>query len=208
MQLLQDAVGFVHQAGPWLPAWLALAALIEYVFPPFPGDTITLVGAAVAVQGQWPVWQLFAALMAGALAGSAIDYAAGVWLARRLELGHGTGLVARWLPPERMARIEAQYRRHGPWLIAANRFLPVSRSMFFVFAGLTRIGLGRTLLYGSISAVAWNALLIGIAYAVDANLDRLTDWFEQFNRGALVVTIVLVAIALVLWFWSKKRSRP
>ena len=61
---------------------LALAACLEYVFPPFPGDTVTLfAGFLVGVNEEWSFALVFLALNVGSVLGTLIDYAAGVWLA-------------------------------------------------------------------------------------------------------------------------------
>ena len=40
---------------------LFVSALIEYVFPPFPGDTVTLFGAFLAAHQGWSVPLVFTA---------------------------------------------------------------------------------------------------------------------------------------------------
>jgi membrane-associated protein len=207
MAILEDAAELATRAGPYLPWLLALAALSEYVLPPFPGDTITLVGAAFAIRGQLSAWVVFAACTAGSVVGAAIDYGFGVWLEGRLERPGVAARFARWVPPDRLARLEAQYRRWGPWLIAANRFVPVSRAFFFVFAGMSRLGLAKTLLLGTLSAAVWNALLIAVAYQVGANTEQLAAWFDRFNRGAFAAVAVL-ALAGGAYVLAKRRRRP
>jgi membrane-associated protein len=206
MAILDDAAELATRAGPFLPWLLALAALAEYVFPPFPGDTITLVGAAFAIRGEVPAWVVFAACTAGSAVGAALDYGFGVWLEARIEEPAMAARFARWVPPDRLARIEAQYRRWGPWLIAANRFVPVSRAFFFVFAGMSRLGLAKTMILGTLLAAVWNALLIAVAYQVGANTELLAAWFDRVNRAAfVVVTMTALAVLLVLFVRSRRR---
>lgn len=204
MNTLSDLNQWVTDAGPWLLPLLAGASLVEYVFPPFPGDTITLVGASLAVRGAVPAWAVFVACTLGSIIGSGVDYAFGVWLEERLEHPKGAARWRRWLPPERLMRIEAQYRRWGPWLILSNRFVPVSRALFFVFAGMSRLGMMKTLLLGTVSAMAWNALLIAVGFQVGANLEKLQAFFERFNRLALAACGVVALVALVGWAWRRR----
>ena len=52
---------------------LFITALIEYVFPPFPGDTVTLFGAFLAANGSWSVPLVFTAVTLGSASGSALN---------------------------------------------------------------------------------------------------------------------------------------
>ena len=77
--------------------------------------------------------------------------------------------------------------------LAVNRFLPALRAFFFVGAGLSRMSAGAVLLYGGISALLWNALLMGIGYAVGSNWDVLRDLTERYT----VATLILVTITVL-----------
>ena len=161
---LEEIDSWLQGAGPWLLPLLGLATLVEYVFPPFPGDTVTLVGTALAVRGAISPFWLMVATSVGSLVGSVVDYVFGAWLQRRVVAGHR--LHGRFLTEERVVRLERTYRRWGLWLIVANRFLPVARAVFFVFAGMSGLHFWKTVLLGLVSAVAWNGMLVGAGYAV------------------------------------------
>jgi membrane-associated protein len=198
---LSDALS---RASPLAPAILLGATLVEYVFPPFPGDLVVVLGAWWAVQGRlsWPA--AFAAVTAGALAGAWIDWTIGAWIGRRIERRATLPTVVhRILTPERVAAFEEGYRRWGGLLILANRFLPGVRAFLFVAAGAARVPRRKVLLLGAISALAWNALLLGAGALLARNLDDLVDWFDRYTRVAsTVVAAVLVALAAA---WALRR---
>jgi membrane protein DedA with SNARE-associated domain len=64
-------------------AVLAGAAMVEYVFPPFPGDTITLFGAVLITAYGWSFWGVYGAVMAGSVAGSMAVFYLGLNLGAR-----------------------------------------------------------------------------------------------------------------------------
>ena len=50
----------------WIYATVVVASFIENIFPPFPGDTVTIVGAALATTGRLdPVMVFFGAWLGG-----------------------------------------------------------------------------------------------------------------------------------------------
>lgn len=193
------------RTGPAAPAILFAATLVEYVFPPFPGDLVVVLGSWYAVQGQisWPL--AFVAVTAGALAGAWIDYRIGAALGPRLD----RRLERRGpLSDRRLQRFEASYRRWGVLLLLANRFLPGIRAFLFVAAGASGIPLRTVLLFGGISAVAWNAVLLGVGALVVRNAAELVDLVEQYTRVAWAVLAAAAVLTVLVVVWRRRSPRP
>jgi membrane protein DedA with SNARE-associated domain len=201
----QDALlRFVQDTGPYaLPALFTTSAL-EALFPPFPGDSITLLGAFYAVHGQLPLGLVFGAVTLGGVCGSAIGYAIGVRLGRAAErrAPGGGGLLSL----DRVHRFEAAYRRHGDLYILVNRFLPGVRGFFFLAAGMSAMPFARTMVLGAVSAALWNALLLGAGFAVGENLDALVSAVRTYATAAWIA-LGVVAIALLVRALQRRR-RP
>jgi membrane protein DedA with SNARE-associated domain len=193
----------VEATGPWAPLLLFVAAFIEYIFPPFPGDLLVVLGAWYAVHGDlsWPA--VYLAVTAGAIAGAWVDHRVGAWLGQRLER---SPTAASLLSPERLARFESAYRRWGSWLLLLNRFFPGIRGFLFLAAGASGISLARTLILGGLSAAVWNGLLLAAGALVARNLDELVALVERYTQvaGAAIGLALLVLLALAIW---KRRRR-
>jgi membrane-associated protein len=201
VETLTDAVA---RTGPYAPVVLSFASFIEYVFPPFPGDALVLLGAWYAVQGliSWPA--TFVAVTAGAIAGATVDWYIGRALGPRLAAR------ARSRGEERaaqLARFEASYRRWGPWFLAANRFLPGVRAFLFVAAGACRVPYREVLFFGGLSAALWNALLLSAGAFLARNLDQLVRLFDRYTTVAwgVVAAAILVFVIRVV---RQRRREP
>jgi membrane-associated protein len=192
------------RTGPAAPAILFLGSLIEYVFPPFPGDTLVVLGAWYAVNGaiSWPV--AFLAVTGGAVMGAFIDYRVGVALGAALERG-----AARRGPItlEHVRRVEAGYARWGEWFLLANRFLPGIRAFLFVGAGAARLPVKKVLLWGGISAAAWNALLLLVGGLLVRNLDEFVGWLRRYTAVAWAAMGVVAAFLLARLAIAAMRRR-
>ena len=202
---LSDAMA---QAGGLAPVILFGATFVEYVFPPFPGDLVVVLGAWWAVEGHisWPA--TFAAVTAGAIAGAWIDYQVGAWIGRRLETRATLpDVVHRVLTADRVARFEEGYRRWGGLLIAANRFLPGVRAFLFLAAGAARVPLRRVLLLGALSAILWNALLLGAGALLARNLDDLVALFDRYTQAASTAVVAAVAVGAAAWLLRRRAAR-
>jgi membrane protein DedA with SNARE-associated domain len=192
------------RTGPAAPAILFLGSLIEYVFPPFPGDTLVVLGAWYAVNGKisWPV--AFVAVTAGAVLGAWIDYRIGVSIGAALERGaKRRGLITL----EHVRKVEAGYARWGEWFLLANRFLPGIRAFLFVGAGAARLPVGKVLLWGGISAAAWNALLLLVGAFLVSNLSEFVGWLERYTTVAWVLMAVVAAFLLTRLAIAAARRR-
>jgi membrane protein DedA with SNARE-associated domain len=202
-RIAADLAVLLGRTGPAAPLLLFLASLIEYVFPPFPGDLLVVFGAWYAAQGivSWPI--AYAAVTAGAVLGAALDYSFGRWLGPRLDAsasrrGRRTA--------DRLARFEAAYRRWGAALLLANRFFPGVRAFIFVGAGAARLPLGRVLVLGGISAALWNGLLLLAGKALVSSADELVELFRRYNRMAWIPVAVLAVGWAALQVWRRARD--
>lgn len=210
--MLEQLDQFLTLPAPWLLLALGLAALLEYVFPPFPGDTITVLGAYAAVTGKAGLISVFVAVTVGSMVGMSLVYQGGSWLKKRNAaaggLVEGKGL-GRFIRPDRMELVAEQYRKRGLWLILANRFLPLTRSIFFVFAGMSGVSYWWTMLLGSISAAAWNVMLLAIGFSIGANLEALESAVSSYSRLAWLIVggVLLLAVSIGLFrWWLRKRA--
>ncbi len=196
--------GVVARTGPFAPAVLFGATFVEYVFPPFPGDTIVLLGAWYVVQGElsWPA--AFTAVTAGAVAGAWLDWRVGSALALAVE---GRGALRGPLDSARLARFEAAYRRWGGLLLVANRFLPGIRAFLFVAAGATRIPLRKVLLLGGISAAAWNAVLLGTGALVARNATELAELLARYTHVVWMAMGLAAAVLAARALARRRRPR-
>ena len=199
---------FLHtlEHGPqyWAYALVAAAAAIEYVFPPLPGDTVALFAVALAVRAQLYWVFVYVAMTLGALLGGVAAWGFGVWLANHEESWPSylkTPGATRALDAVRRG-----YQRHGEMYLAANRFLPALRAFFFVGAGLSRMSVARVLIFGGISAALWNAILMGIGYAVGNNWEMLRDVAQRYTTATLILIVVAVVAVAGRFLWDSRRG--
>jgi membrane protein DedA with SNARE-associated domain len=204
--MLELVDSWLRAVGPLGYLVLALAALTEYLFPPFPGDTVALLGGAYAASGERSLILVLVALTAGSVAGMAGTWRVGLALGARLST---------W-PPERrvlgvrvgaLQQAQALMRQRGAWLLVTNRFLPSFRAMVFLAAGASGVRLSRALLFGTLSAFAWNTLLVGAGLVVGRNARRIDDFLATYRVVALAVVALVAAVLVARWALRRSRAR-
>ncbi|MCB9709352.1 MAG: DedA family protein [Myxococcales bacterium] len=186
--------------GPGGYGFLGLSAMLEYVVPPFPGDTVTLFGVFLAVTAGYSMVWVYLMLTAGSVMGGVLSYGIGLWL------GAEEGRLGRWVSNPRLRRgvtvVRQRFERRGAIYLAVNRFLPVLRGVFFIAAGMARMRLWQVVVYGLISALAWNGLIVAVGYSVGANWQALYSLYHQYT-----LAVVAVLALLLLGWWLLKRWR-
>ena len=199
---------FLHtlEHGPhyWAYALVLAAAAIEYIFPPVPGDTVALFAVALAVRAQLSWVLVYLAMTLGALLGGLAAWGFGLWLANQEE--SWPSFLRTPGATRALDAVRRGYEQHGAMYLVVNRFLPALRAFFFVGAGMSRMNVGPVIVFGGISAALWNALLMGIGYAVGNNWDVLRDLAERYAVATLILVVIVVIGLIARFVWDSRRA--
>ena len=202
--MLETLDAFLASVGPYGLWLLAAAACLEYLVPPFPGDTLLLLGGIYAVRGAQNPYLVLLAMTLGGSVGAWLQYVLGRRLSVRV---HSQPEGSTFLVPHGpLLSAVGRLRTRGTWLLLVNRFFPGIRAFAFVGAGLAEVPLGRALLFGFLSSLAWNGLVMGMGVAVGGNLEKLTALMEQYQRAAGFL-VVVAGVAVGLRWWTVRRRR-
>jgi membrane protein DedA with SNARE-associated domain len=195
-EALRELVG--DQNSPVGLSVLAGSAAIEYVFPPFPGDFVTVLGAVLVTGYGWSFLAVLGAVMLGSVLGAFAAFEVGIVWARRRAANPDA------IPRPRLDAVVERFRRHGSIYVVINRFVPGIRGLIFVAAGLAGLPRRGVLLYAALSALLWNLALMGLGVALGANLDALRTWVERYTIAAWIVLGVAAIVILIVL----RRRRP
>lgn len=205
-QMVEHFDRWVQQLGSVGYLLLGLAALLEYLVPPFPGDTVMMLGGAYAVRGEKSAVVVFVAVTLGSVVGLVSTYGVGRLIGARVDR-YPEGKLFFGITHARIRQIQEQMRTRGSWLLIANRFVPTLRALMFLAAGAAKMSFGRVLLLGTLSAMAWNALMVAIGYTVGGNVERLTALLNQYNRIAFAVLGVALCVLVTRYFLKRRANR-
>ena len=195
----------LHQGTVPLYFFLFASAILENLFPPIPGDTVTVFGAFLVGKGHLRfdlVWIV-------TTAGSTIGFFSLYLLAKKIEQGIVNHHLFRWISAERIERAKKAVGRFGYAAIAANRFIPGLRSVVSISAGFLRMDPVPVLFFSAISAAVWNFLWIYTGYSLGNNWHdvstRAKDLAIRYNIGAgIIISVIILGILAFILF--KKHS--
>ena len=194
--------------GPWGYVALVFAALVEYIFPPFPGDSLVALGGAWAFRTSRSWLALWLALTAGNMLGIALQHRIGRALAQKAEGGSSWAakkLKAWGLTQARVLAAKEQMQKRGVALLLLNRFLPSFRALVFLAAGALGMSFKKTLVWGTLGSLAWSAFILGIGAWLGGNAERVLEVLERYQVAAAWA----VGAACVLWVvWQFMKKPP
>ncbi len=180
---------------------LCLSAFVENIFPPLPGDAVTIFGAYLVGRGALAVWPVVWATFVGSTAGFMTLYALG------RTLGRSALQRLNWVrkSEHRIESAERLVRRYGVFVVLANRFMPWLRSVVSITLGLLRMPLWYVLPAAMVSVFVWNALLIWGGLVAGRNWEELVEIINQYNYWFGIALVVGAIFGVLGWRWLRRR---
>lgn len=195
MSWLEDPTTVVaHWPLMALPLLVALSAFLKYVVPPFPGDSVMLVGFFLSAHGGSPPWTIVMAAFTGGLLGATCAFFVGQRLGAPL-LERLESYSPRKLP---VARLRHLFQMFGERALLLNRFLPVLRSVMLYAAGASGLRAGPAIFWSACSNLLFALALALIGHNVSASWPEIVSLSRSLGSGAGLVALGL--LALILFF--------
>jgi len=189
----------------FLYIFLFVSAVIENLFPPIPGDTITVLGAFLVGTGRLSYPLVYIATTAGSVTG----FMALSFIGRILEREFFMKKNYRFFSAQSIVSAELWFTRYGYFVVLANRFLPGIRSVISLVSGLTRLDPLKIFIFSLISACVWNLIWIQTGFLLGNNWDtvreRAGDLIQRYNIGAGILIALFITI-FILYKLLKKRG--
>src|SRR5215208_4409319 len=163
---------------------------------PLPGETILIVSGVLVQRGHLDLGDAIVFGILRAVLGDQIGY----WVRRE----GGRPFVLRWgryvfITPERLARTEAFFERHGGKAVFLARFFSGLRVFGALVAGISRMRWGTFILYNALGGAVWATAVVLVGYFLGSSLGLVQRWLGR-------ATLVLVAmLALVVAFYLAYR---
>lgn len=188
-----DSIVFylTSQAAIYVYLVILVSAIIENLFPPYPGDVVVLAGAFLAGRGDIGYIPLFILSVTGGMIGAMLLYSLGRKRGRLLFEKYDK----YYLRLENLTKIENWFRRWGIWLLLFSRFVAGARSVIALAAGVGNVPVKRMTILTLISFCLWNAVLISGMYLLKSNWTKLTHLIKTYN----LVLVIASAIVLLIW---------
>lgn len=177
----------IQSYGLWTYLILFLVIFCEtglVVTPFLPGDSLLFAAGTFSAIGVLEVEWLFGILSFAAIAGNAVNYWVGHFLAPRIFRREDV----RFLNRKHLERTHRFYEKHGGKTIVIARFIPIIRTFAPFVAGLGAMTHWRFSVYNITAGLAWVGIFLFGGYFF-GNLPVVRN-----NFTIAIMTIILISV--------------
>ena len=204
---MYDAVGYVG---------VALAVALETIVAPIPSEVILPMAGWKVSQSTadpsvvepltnlpWNIPLAVALATVGSVIGALVGYAIGAWGGRPLLDRYG-GYVG--IGAEDLDRADRWFDRWGSWAVFLGRMVPLVRTFVSYPAGISRMPIGRFLVFSTLGSLPWNLALIVAGFVVGENYEQIEAAIKPYEY-VVYVAVAAAAVFVVARWWRGKRRR-
>lgn len=195
---------------------ITLFMAIESSFIPFPSEAVVPPAAwkASLPGSDMNVFLVFLFATLGALIGALINYYLAMWLGRPIIYKFANSRIGHMclLSEEKVQHAEEYFDKHGAISTFIGRLVPAVRQLISIPAGLARMGMARFLLFTTLGAGAWNAILAALGYYMstfeslqseEAVMNKVKEYSGEIGIAFLLLAVFIVGF-LIYKGWKKK----
>ena len=164
-----ESVAFIQWCLEHLNYWtITLLMAIESSFIPFPSEVVVPPAAYKAASGnsELNVYLVVLSATIGANIGALINYYLAYFVGRPIVYKFANSRFGHMclIDEAKVQHAEAYFEKHGALSTFVGRLIPAVRQLISIPAGLAKMKLSTFLLYTTLGAGIWNAILAAIGY--------------------------------------------
>ncbi len=189
--------------------------LLESTVVPVPSEFVVTPAAYYAAGGNLDVFLVVLVATVGADFGASINYVVAYYVGRPVIYRFANSRWGRMclLNQEKVERSERYFDRHGIAATLTGRLIPGIRHLISIPAGLARMNYWKFLLYTTIGAGIWHAILALLGWYLHSIVpaeqlnDKIAEYAEYIKLGIVALVVLAAGYFAVRALVRKKRQR-
>ena len=175
--------------------------LLESTVVPVPSELVVAPAAYHSAAGHINIWLVILFATLGAMTGASINYLAGYYLGRPIIYKFANSRLGHLclLNQSKVEKSEKYFDDHGMVATITGRLIPGIRHLISIPAGLAKMNYWKFLLYTTIGAGAWHAILALLGWYLHDVVpeEQLNDKILEYGEYIKVAICLVAAVALV-----------
>jgi membrane protein DedA with SNARE-associated domain len=176
--------------------------LLESTVIPVPSELVVAPAAYHAAGGNLNVVLVVLFATIGADIGASINYFVALYVGRPVIYSFANSKWGKMclLSQEKVEKSERYFDDHGIVATLTGRLIPGIRHLISLPAGLARMNYWKFLLYTTVGAGAWHAILAAMGWYLHSFVpeDMLQATIEQYNHYIVLAIVAIVAFVLLI----------
>jgi membrane protein DedA with SNARE-associated domain len=187
--------------------------LLESTVVPVPSEFVVTPAAYHAAGGNLDVFLVILFATIGADLGASINYVVAYYVGRPVIYSFANSKWGKMclLNQEKVEKSEKYFDDHGIVATLTGRLIPGIRHLISIPAGLAKMNYWKFLLYTTIGAGVWHAILAGLGWYLhsivpeDQLNDKITEYAE-YIKFAIIALVLLAIVYFALKYYLKKKK--
>lgn len=202
---------FVNHANYW---FVFIFMVIESSFIPFPSELVVPPTAYLAMQpdSTMNIYAVTLIATAGALVGALVNYYLALWVGRPIVYRFANSRLGHMLliDEAKVDKAEKYFDDHGAISTFIGRLIPAVRQLISIPAGLARMHLGKFVIFTTLGALVWNAILALLGYFLSTfvNKDQLLTKVEEYNDYLTYAGYGIGVICVLFILYNAFKPKP
>lgn len=208
-----ESIGFIQWCLDNLNYWtITLLMAIESSFIPFPSEVVVPPAAyKAAATGELNIWLVILFATFGALIGALVNYSLALWLGKPIVYKFANSRFGHMclIDQAKVEKAEQFFIKYGVSATLVGRLVPAVRQLISIPAGLAKMNLPKFMLFTSLGAGLWNAVLAAMGYYLESVVpeEQLISTVTKYSHeiGYVIIAVVALALAYIIYKGVKKR---
>lgn len=186
--------------------WIVLLMAVESSFIPFPSEVVIIPAAYMAAYaGEMSYGMIILMGTLGSLIGALINYGLAYSLGRPIIYAFANSRFGHMclIDQKKVEDAEHYFDNHGAISTLIGRMIPAIRQLISIPAGLARMNIISFVLYTSLGAAIWNAILVAIGYACHSTMpkEELIGIVSHYSHiiGYTAIALVCAAFLYIMY---------
>ena len=209
-----ESIAFIEWCLEHLNYWtITLLMTIESSFIPFPSEIVVPPAAYKAATGEMNVFIIFVAATLGANIGALVNYYLAKWLGRPIIYKFANSRFGHMclIDESKVKYAEEYFDKHGSLSTFIGRLIPAVRQLISIPAGLARMNIWKFILFTTIGAGIWNAILIALGWYLNGIVpyDELIPTVEKWSDeiGYIFIALGVIIVCHFVYQGVKKNKK-
>ena len=188
--------------------------LLESTVVPVPSEFVVTPAAYHAAGGNLDVFLVILFATIGADLGASINYVVAYYVGRPVIYRFANSKWGKMclLNQEKVEKSEKYFDDHGIVATLTGRLIPGIRHLISIPAGLAKMNYWKFLLYTTIGAGAWHAILAGLGWYLhsivpeDQLNDKITEYADHIKFAIIALVLLAVAYFTLKYYLKRRKS--
>lgn len=170
---------------------------------PLPEDISLILGGLLAYSGkETSLTVMMAVGFLGILVGDSLIFFAGRRIGPRVGRKEG-GFLARVITPEKRAKVEGLFAKHGQKVVMVARFAPGVRAVTYFTAGSVGMSYWRFIFWDGVAALASAPFFVWLGFYFGGQFEFLK---AKLKEGQFVVFGALAVLGICVFLYRRRKA--